>query len=151
MKIKNKKDPKTKKFFEEASVLKLTLIMYSSLLLDYITTIIALNLGAEEANPIPAYFFSLGTFGFIINMIWGFTLIFLYAMMIKGAMNSELFFVKKLKEVKKNTKSKFVKKLIGKDDKSKRWVIALFGVSTIIALEIATAIHNIIVIKIMLS
>ncbi len=52
------------------------LILMIILTIDMITTVEGIKLGAEEANPIGAFFFSFGNIGYIYALIFGGIVVF---------------------------------------------------------------------------
>ena len=95
-------------------------------LLDFISTIIGINFvnGLTEMSVLPAYFFSLGLFGWIICVLFTTLILLLFSLFIYKAQN---YIISKA------------------NDGCSFWVVYI-SISTFVMLELFTVIHNSVVI-----
>lgn len=96
---------------------KVFLIISSVWFIDFLTTVIALNIGLYESNPIARFLYSFGFFGFVFSFVLVMISLFVYSI-----------FLNKISYNKYNSLPRFT---------------TFLGVSIFVVLEIYTIINNV--------
>jgi hypothetical protein len=115
-----------KSYFDKITVKQIMFFIFGIWLLDFTSTVIALNFfdNIMEANKIANYFYSHGLWGWIIDFIFTFILLFYLS-----------YFLRKVQD--------WCKKQIKPGEKDISWIVSFSAILLFVICETYIIIHNI--------